>query len=443
MILIIAGMVAMIGVTALAVDGGNAYADRRKAQNAADSAAMAGALVRIQGGNWVEKVMDTAEENGYTNDGVTNMVSVISPPPEGPYSCDYRKDCIDYFQVEIASYVETFFGSIVGVERITNNVSALVRTKSPEEGPIYNGYGVVSLARTSDCQNDIAFYARGEQTLKIEGAGLFVNSGNPGCALVQKGSGSIRLDNDQRLTLVGGASIQKPQLVTPFPPKTGSPWVSYPPAYFMPKVGCSGNAEIINEEEGEGEGEEETGEETGEESSEESGEATKGNGKNGEKGENGLTMSPGNWGTEDFPPEGVTRLQAGAYCLDGDFVVTGKLVGSGVVIYVKNGRVRISGSAMVDLSAPKKGDNAGLLIYLPIENKNRVAIGGNAEARYQGTILAPGAEIKISGGGATYVMNSNIIGYTIDLNGSSETIIRYKEEQLYQTMSMPEIQLIK
>ncbi len=39
LVLVVLGMVALIGVTALVVDGGNVFLDRREAQNAADSAA--------------------------------------------------------------------------------------------------------------------------------------------------------------------------------------------------------------------------------------------------------------------------------------------------------------------------------------------------------------------------------------------------------------------
>ena len=42
-VLIVVGIVGLIGMTALAIDGGNAYSDRRHAQNAADTAAFAAA----------------------------------------------------------------------------------------------------------------------------------------------------------------------------------------------------------------------------------------------------------------------------------------------------------------------------------------------------------------------------------------------------------------
>ena len=44
LVLVVFGIVALVGITALVIDGGNAFLDRRKAQNAADSAALASAL---------------------------------------------------------------------------------------------------------------------------------------------------------------------------------------------------------------------------------------------------------------------------------------------------------------------------------------------------------------------------------------------------------------
>ena len=96
----------------MVIDGGNAYADRRKAQNAADSAALAGALARIRGENWVEEVMDVAEKNGYDNDGKTNAVAVLSPPADGPYSCSQNDNCLEYFQVFITNPFVTWLAII-------------------------------------------------------------------------------------------------------------------------------------------------------------------------------------------------------------------------------------------------------------------------------------------------------------------------------------------
>src|SRR5512136_2436933 len=101
LILIVAAMVALIGITGLAIDGGNIYSDRRHAQNAADTAALAASLKR---NGWeklygicgeiidttstatptcsasaITAAMNLALENGYNSNNVTNRVDVFSP----------------------------------------------------------------------------------------------------------------------------------------------------------------------------------------------------------------------------------------------------------------------------------------------------------------------------------------------------------------------------
>jgi Flp pilus assembly protein TadG len=63
LIIIALALVGLVGMVALAVDGGNVFLDRRTAQNAADSAALASALSRIQGGqDWVGAAIASAAQ---------------------------------------------------------------------------------------------------------------------------------------------------------------------------------------------------------------------------------------------------------------------------------------------------------------------------------------------------------------------------------------------
>jgi uncharacterized membrane protein len=52
MLLIAVAMLALLGLTAIAIDGGNVYRDRRQAQNAADNAALAAAAAITQNQDW-------------------------------------------------------------------------------------------------------------------------------------------------------------------------------------------------------------------------------------------------------------------------------------------------------------------------------------------------------------------------------------------------------
>jgi hypothetical protein len=399
LIIIVFAIIALFGMTALAVDGGNAYADRRRAQNAADTAALSGALARIKGDDWVGASVSTAAENGYNNDGSSNAVQVFSPPISGPNSGD-----IEYIQVRITSHIRTFFASIVGMRQITNVVEAVSRTKTPEYTQMFGGALVVSLAPTSDCMVNRALWIHGEATLDLAGGGVFSNSNNDKCALITEGSGSIRI-KDGQVSLVGQPYIQKPKLITPYPPSTGAVQLPYPPPYFMPKVGCS-RAAVVSPD--------------------------------------GSSMSSGSW-DEEFPPKGVHSLGPGTYCLNADFVLNaGELLeGHSVTFKMEHGDIHFNGDADFKLSAPTGGDNAGLLIYVPIENKSRIALNGGADARLVGTILAPGSFIRLNGSDNSTGWRSQIIGYTVEVTGNSKIVLVYKDEQNYDALTMPELQFTR
>jgi hypothetical protein len=395
LILIALAMVGILGMAALVVDGGNSFLDRRRAQNAADSAALASAYTRIKGGDWVGEALAAAAENGYNNDGVRNVVVLYSPPKDGPHAGD-----IEYIQIIITSHVNTYFARVIGRQQITNIVEATARTKSAEIKPLLNGIAVVSLAPTSNCTNSLSFWVHGEATLDITGGGIFVNSNNQTCALVEQGNGSIRLAEGYSIDIVGGASIQKTHLITPAVTVGVTP-MNYPPPFFLPKVGCGQDAEVSLD---------------------------------------GTSMTAGAWGGE-FPPPGVTQLGSGVYCLGSGMHVTGNLEGHNVLFRVDNGEVRFNSGADILLDAPSAGANAGLLIYLPMENHSKVVLNGGPGSDITGTILAPAAPILIKGMDSDRGFHSQIIGYTIEADGSSNVVINYIEAQNFQSLSMPEVQL--
>ncbi len=398
MIIIVFSLIGLLGVSALAIDGSNAFVDRSRAQNAASATALTAAVSRIEGDNWRSAALATAAANGYDNNGSTNTVELNTPPTSDPYTGNP-----EFIEVIITSYVDTYFGPVIGIPQIVNRVTAISQSKPAVLGPMFDGYALVSLAPHSRCDRDISFWIHGEATISLEGGGLFINSDNADCAFIQFGSGSIRIMDESPFTVVGGARVQKPKLITPFPMDTGAPPMAYPPAFQMPKVGC-GSAEATADE------------------------------LNG-------TMTAGNWGGDDFPPEGVHSLESGTYCIDGDFVLEAgeHLNGSNVVFLVKHGEIKISGGADIQLSAPRGGDLKGLLFYMPIKNKSLLSLNGNADSSLTGTILAPGANVRINGFSSEKGLHSQIIGYYIEVDGQSNVIIKYKDDQNYDAFKMPEV----
>lgn len=396
LIVVVLAIVGLAGMVGLVVDGGNAFLDRRNAQNAADSAALAAALVRIRGGNSLAgAAFDAAAQNGYDNNGTSNIVEVHHPPADGP-----NKGDAEYIQVIIVSHVKTYIAGVVGFDQLTNRVEAVARTKTPEVRQILNGQAIISLAPQSDCNNFKSFWVHGEATLDITGGGVFVNSNNNQCAFIQQGSGSIRIRDNHMINVVGAAMIQKPQLLTPGV-SVGAIPISYPPPFFLPKVGCPDEAVVS---------------------------------------EDGTSMSAGSW-SDIFPPPGVTHLESGAYCLDDGINITSDIEGHNVVLRVNDGDVHFSGSANIILDAPNSGDHSGLLLYLPMDNNAKVVLNGGANSDISGTILAPSSNIHINGNDSASGFRSQIIGYRIDVNGNANIVIKYNDEQNYNTLTMPEVQL--
>src|SRR5215216_6588171 len=397
LIVIALAAVALVGMVGLVVDGGRGFLDRRKAQNAADAAALASAFARIKGDqSMVTAAMTSAAENGYNNDGVRNTVELYSPPKDGPHSSD-----VEYIQIIITSNLDTYFARVIGRQKIVNTVKATARTKQSEIKEILSGQAVISLAPASNCFNQLSFWVHGEATLDITGGGVFVNSNNKTCALLEQGNGSIRLEEGYSIDVVGNASIQKTRLITPDVTVGAGP-IGYPPPFFMPKVGCSKQAEISLVDP--------------------------------------TSMSSGSWG-DDFPPPGVTHLDGGVYCLDNGIHITGNLEGHNIVLKVNRGEVRFDSNADLQLDAPNAGDHAGLLPYLPMDNHSKVVLNGGAGSVIKGTILAPASPILIKGMDSPRGFHSQIIGYTVEADGTSNVVIVYNADQNFQTLSMPEVQL--
>jgi hypothetical protein len=203
---------------------------------------------------------------------------------------------------------------------------------------------------------------------------------------------------------VGGASIQKAQFLTPSV-AVGSSAIVYPPPFFMPEVTCGDAEATISED--------------------------------------GTSMTPGNWGEEVFPPEGVTALEPGAYCLAGDFIVdAGKtLTATDVVFQVTQGKVDFNGQANINLGAPTSGDYFGLLLFLPLDNANPVLLDGGVGSTLRGTILAPASKITLSGSSPQHEYHSQIIGYTLEVKGQHKVDLIYKNSENFDSLSMPEVQL--
>ena len=392
LVIVVFAMFALIGLTSLAIDGSRAYSDRRHAQNAADTAALAASLARVRNEmTWSTTGFARAASNGYDNDGVANIVEIHNPPVSGPYTGN-----TEFVQVLITSHVDTFMGSVVGIDQVTNLVQAVARVSPSVSTEMFFGEAVVGLS-PHDCK---AVKYQGNANTTVQGGGIFVNSDCSTSAFFNNSSSASL--TAPSLTAVGGVTY-KPGALNVGSISTGAEGYAYPPReIIMPNITCAGNA-------------------------------TK----------SGNTLSPGNV-SGTFPPGGVTNLESGVYCISGDFRLNASdtLVGHDVVIYMINGEIRWNGGATVVLDAPETGPYRGLLIYMPESNPGPIHLNGNSSSTFLGTILAPGAAIAINGTGASDGLHSQVVGYTVDLSGSADIKIYYNDAENWDAATPPSIELI-
>ena len=78
---------------------------------------------------------------------------------------------------------------------------------------------------------------------------------------------------------------------------------------------------------------------------------------------------------------------------------------------------------------------------MPRSQKHAAELGnGNSESGFTGTILAPAADITINGTGGSG-LHGQIIGYTVDLSGTSSTTIVYDDDENWDAPVPPQIEL--
>ena len=158
LIIITLAAVVLFSFAALAIDGSMVFSDKRHAQNAADTSALAGALAYTRNSNADDDDDDDedgggmnvirtaararATSNGYDN-GPTNDVTISAPDvPSDECQSGVGKD----ITVTITSHVKTTFTRIIGREQMTNIVTATTRACGRYHGPLFNGNAIVSLA---------------------------------------------------------------------------------------------------------------------------------------------------------------------------------------------------------------------------------------------------------------------------------------------------------
>jgi hypothetical protein len=185
LILIALAAIGLFAIAGLAIDGSVKYADRRHAQNAADAAALAGALAKAENPPdplWNILALDRALANGYDDNHVTNEVWVYTcdaKPDTSPGDCGHYDGNPNYVQVVIVSNVDTYFARVLGINRTVNSVQAVALAK--KGGVLGDGAMIISYDPDPSCGGGLgsgggSVDVSGSSTLYLNGGGIFLNS---------------------------------------------------------------------------------------------------------------------------------------------------------------------------------------------------------------------------------------------------------------------------
>lgn len=467
LILIALGVVALFGFTALAIDGSRVFSDRRHAQNAADTAALAAALAKIRGDSYSAAALDRAASNGYAIDADSNVEVNLCNDPAITIACQgipttgdlNHMDPANYIQVKITSTIPATFARIIGRLAFTSIRTAIAYAGPVEPKPLVNGNALAAMSR----YDRDAIFGGGNMNLDVNNSGIFSNSNyaDTGCqhgSMRTNGTGTYSVDTSIQVagsfcpgnnTTINGGWQLTGQI--PYPPLITIP---------IPNLSCSGSGSTSYDET-----------------------------------HFVLTYHPGNFGRidpdNDAPPGKYVReadFSPGTYCFSngasfngadviansvkflvtgGDFKINGSTFtcndmlvhidgGSGidftgtsniycndVTFIASSGNVTLNGATDSRIFAPTGGDYKGVLLYMPYPNNKPIKINGNSHNQFTGSVIGVASPITVTGNDWTTGLHSQIIGNTVNLNGNGTMVINYVPDEQYQQVDPSAIQLTK
>ncbi len=403
LIVIALAAVILFGFAALAIDGSMVFSDKRNAQNAADTSALAAALARTRSQDYNTAAQTRATSNGYDNGTLNDVVVATVNTPSG--ACPSTGKDIT---VTITSIVNTSFARVFGWAQFTNVVNATARSCDFYQTggtPLYAGSAIYS-TKTGSCNgaNDSSLLMSGSGNLQVWGGDMGSGSTDPNCLNFKGGQTQLKKQEsgtacaDIVSAASSGGTFKNVSGQDGCGAKVYNQSFAAPPADIG--ITCAGNATL-----------------------------------------SGSTLNPGNF-TGVFPGNGVSTLSPGTYCVNGDFRLNGgqKLTGNGVTIVMSTGTLLWNGGSEVNLSAPTSGTYKGLLIYAPPSNSyangnNQINIDGNGNAKISGTVLAQNLPCYFAGSGQIQKATLQFICYTWGMNGNGQGEIMYDSSKFFSPLT--------
>lgn len=355
--LVALSLVALMSLVAIALDGGLLLDQRRSCQAAADAAALAAAedlYYRWQtnsgsdtSGTAKDAALAIAAANGYTNDGVTSIVTVNIPPTSGNFAglAGYAEVIIQYNQRR-------------GFSGIFASGDLPVRARAVARGswaPFNDGILVLHPTAAN------AFLANGNSKVNVQGANIVVDSNNS-TAVVTADTAFVT-DTSNAIYVTGA----NPGYSGNFNGKlvTGKPPIADPLAYLPAPNPNTMPTETVP------------------------------SGPN-------ITLNPGRYaGGLSFSGQTSVTMRPGIYYMDGGsfaFSGPGTLNASGVMIYSDVG-LSITGQGSVTWSPPASGIYTGISYFQSRASTATAQIAGNGTLNITGTLYVAGGLTNLQGNG--------------------------------------------
>ncbi|HUY27462.1 MAG TPA: pilus assembly protein TadG-related protein [Candidatus Binataceae bacterium] len=372
-------VVALLTFAGLAVDVGFFMNQRRTAQTAADSAAVAAAR-ELQANDNAEVVAAAdldASKNGFTNgtNGVTvtvNQGAAITDPNFASKT--------GVVQVIVERNVPTYFLRVIGLTTVPVRASAI---SGQSNGP--------ACVYAMDPTASGSFQVNGSVNYNSD-CGVIVNSSS-GTALIVNGAGTV---NTSGIGIVG-AMKQSSATFNPTP-VTGISHVADPLAYLQfPSVGSCTYTNYSYKSGGT------------------------------------VTLNPGTYcGGITVKKSSNVILNPGNYIIDGGGITvdgTSTLNGNGVTLFLTGGPgepyggVTIDGSSSESLTAPTTGPYAGILFFQDraitgtTAANNGNTFNGSSTQVYQGALYFPTTALTYNG--AASAQYTILVADSIGINGSA------------------------
>jgi hypothetical protein len=390
-ILLTAGIITLLGFAALAIDGGRLYSERRRIQGVADTTAMTGALYlahqEFVGSTEMavaeQEALDRAAENGYDSSMVSVTVDNTSDPGFFIVTAQIDSDVQPVLAQLI--YSGDFQVAAKSMARVENN-------NVPK--PFALGQAFFSINKTACRAIDMI----GNNTTTIIGSGLFSNSSCCGSKGAINAQGSAGIDITGDLSAAGCITVGGAASVSVGGTNPGEDSYELP---LLTEPDCDGLPTLTDA---------------------------------------GPTLSAGIYPGGISVVAGTTlNMDPGLYCLDGDLSVnSGALIGNGVTIFMRSGKVSITGGDNV-LTAPTSGeaDDAsgaswdGMLIFQAYGNTSNLKITGNSMSSYSGTIFVPDGHCTLVGEGGSTALDTQFVCDTIDISGTADIVLSYTQTDKY------------